>query len=87
MPQPSRVGTPSLLVRVGVACFALGLIAVAVVFGLFAAGAHDLPLWLNLAAMLAPVGFGLALVGLFRQARRPGQRRYVTSAAASEVAR
>lgn len=87
MPQPSRVGTPSLLVRVGVGCFALGLIAVVVVFGLFASGAHDLPLWLNLAAMLAPVGFGLALVGLFRQARRPGQRRSLSSATAAESAR
>jgi hypothetical protein len=53
-----------------VLCFAFGLIAVLVIFGMFAAGAHNLPLWLNLSAMLAPIGFGLALVGLFRQARR-----------------
>ncbi|HEY7812223.1 MAG TPA: hypothetical protein VIC62_03245 [Nakamurella sp.] len=86
MPQPSRVGTSSLLVRVGVGCFALGLIAVVVVFGLFASGAHDLPLWLNLAAMLAPVGFGLALVGLFRQARRPGPPRPLSSATAAGTA-
>jgi hypothetical protein len=65
-------------------CFALGLIAVLVVFGMFAAGAHDLPLWLNLGAMLAPVGFGLALLGLFRQARRSGRRR--AAAAAGSVA-
>ena len=67
-------GGAPVLVRAGVVLFALGLVAVAVVFALFAAGAHDLPLWLNLAAMLAPVGFGLALVGLFRQARRPAAR-------------
>ncbi len=72
MPQPA--GT-SILVRVGVVCFALGLLAVVAVFGMFAAGAHDLPLWLNLAAMLAPVGFGLALIGLFRQSRRSARRR------------
>ncbi|WP_420124007.1 hypothetical protein [Nakamurella sp.] len=68
-------GDAPLLVRAGVVLFALGLIAVVVIFALFASGAHDLPLWLNLAAMLAPVGFGLALVGLFRQARRSGKRR------------
>jgi hypothetical protein len=69
MRQPPAVGS-SVLVRVGGGCFVLGLLAVAVIFGMFAAGAHDLPLWLNLAAMLAPAGFGLALIGLFRQARR-----------------
>ncbi len=84
MPSSSGVRTSSLLVRLGVGCFALGLIAIAVVFGLFATGAHDLPLWLNLAAMLAPVGFGLALIGLFRQARRP--RRGLVAAAAAEPA-
>lgn len=72
--MPPRTGAP-VLVRVGGACFALGLVAVLVVFGMFAAGAHDLPLWLNLAAMLAPVGFGLALLGLFRQVRRSARRR------------
>ncbi len=71
-----------MLIRVGAVCFLLGMIAVAVVFGMFAAGAHDLPLWLNLAAMLAPIGFGLALFGLFRQARR-GRPRRVRAAAAS----
>jgi len=67
-------GSP-VLVRVGVLVFAVGLVAVGVIFALFAGGAHDLPLWLNLGAMLAPVGFGLALIGLFRQARRPGRGR------------
>ena len=52
-----------MLVRVGVLAFAVGLVAVGVIFALFAGGAHDLPLWLNLGAMLAPVGFGLALIG------------------------
>lgn len=66
--EPKAGASP--LVRAGVICFALGLVAVVVIFGMFAAGAHDLPLWLNVGAMLAPVGFGLALVGLFRQARR-----------------
>jgi ABC-type multidrug transport system permease subunit len=85
MPSPSGAGS-SPLVRGGVVCFALGLIAVAVVFGMFAAGAHDLPLWLNLAAMLSPVGFGLALIGLFRQARRSGRRRAAPTTPAGSTA-
>ena len=68
--REASVAGSSTLVRVGVAVFAMGLAAVAVIFVMFAAGVHDLPLWLNLAAMLAPAGFGLALLGLFRQARR-----------------
>lgn len=76
-----------MLVRVGVLVFALGLVAVAVIFAMFAAGAHDLPLWLNLGAMLAPVGFGLALLGLFRQARRSSRRRATTLPAAGGLAR
>ena len=36
---------------------------------LFATGSHDLPLWLNLVAMLAPVGFGIGLLGVYLEAR------------------
>ena len=49
--------------------FVIGLLAVAVIMVLFATGSHDLPLWLNLVAMLAPVGFGIGLVGIYREAR------------------
>lgn len=49
--------------------FVIGLIAVAVIMVLFATGSHDLPLWLNLTAMLAPVGFGVALIGIVLEAR------------------
>jgi hypothetical protein len=80
-------GRSPVLVRAGVLVFALGLLAVAVIFAMFAAGAHDLPLWLNLAAMLAPVGFGLALLGLFRQARQSSRRRAGAAPAASGLAR
>ena len=76
-----------MLIRVGVVVFALGLVAVAAIFAMFAAGAHDLPLWLNLAAMLAPIGFGLALIGLFRQARQSSRRRTGAAPAASGLAR
>jgi len=86
MRQPPAVGS-SVLVRAGGGCFVLGLLAVAVIFGMFAAGAHDLPLWLNLAAMLAPAGFGLALIGLFRQARRSRSGDAGTSSTAGRVPR
>ncbi len=49
--------------------FVIGLLAVGVIMVLFATGAHDLPLWLNLTAMLAPVGFGIGLFGIFMEAR------------------
>ena len=49
--------------------FGVGLVAVAVIMVLFGTGSTDLPLWLNLVAMLAPVGFGLGLVGVFGEAR------------------
>lgn len=47
----------------------MGLISVAVIMALFATGTHDLPLWLNLAAMLAPIGFGIGLIGIVLEAR------------------
>jgi hypothetical protein len=36
---------------------------------MFASGARDLPLWLNLLCLLAPVGLGLGLLGTYFQAR------------------
>jgi hypothetical protein len=62
------------LARVGFIVFGIGLLGVAVIMVAFATGAHDLPLWLNLVAMLAPVGFGIGLIGVYREARgsRPG---------------
>lgn len=49
--------------------FAIGLLAICADFILFAAGAHNLPLWLNLTAMLAPVGLGLGLIGVVKENR------------------
>ena len=50
--------------------FAVGLIAIFADFALFAAGSRNLPLWLNLTAMLAPVGLGLGLLGVVQENRR-----------------
>ncbi len=49
--------------------FAIGLVAIFADMILFAAGTRDLPLWVNLTAMLAPVGLGLGLLGVVRENR------------------
>ncbi len=51
------------------ALFAIGLLAIFTDMILFAAGTRDLPLWVNLTAMLAPVGLGLGLIGVVRENR------------------
>ena len=50
-------------------CFAIGVVAIFADFILFAAGSRDLPLWLNLTAMLAPVGLGIGLIGVVQENR------------------
>ena len=67
MRQAARPGDR--LVHTGLVLFAVGLICTLVTFGPFFFGADDRPLALNLGALLAPAGFGLALAGLVRQAR------------------
>ena len=57
------------LARIGFVVFGIGLLGVVVIMVLFATGSHDLPLWLNLVAMLAPIGFGIGLVGVYRESR------------------
>jgi hypothetical protein len=56
-------------VRAGLALFAAGLIFIAVDVIPWAAGDHDRPLWLNLACLLAPAGFALALGAALRAGR------------------
>ena len=59
------------LMRVGIGVFALGVLAVLVVFVLFAAGLKDLPLWLSLLAGVAtPLGILLGLIALVREHRK-----------------
>ena len=60
----------SLLMRAGIGLFSLGVLAIVVVFVLFAAGLSDLPLWLSLAAGVAtPAGLLLGLAALVKEAR------------------
>lgn len=59
------------------AMFGLGLLAVIAVFGLYAAGYSNLPLWLNLATVLTPLGLVTGVVTAVLRARRqttPGIR-------------
>jgi hypothetical protein len=65
--RPRRQSSP--LARIGFVVFGIGLLGVEVIMVAFATGSHDLPLWLNLVAMLAPVGFGIGLIGVYREAR------------------
>jgi len=65
--QDRRKAAP--LARIGMIVFAVGLIAIFADMILFAAGSRNLPLWLNLTAMLAPVGLGLGLLGVVRENR------------------
>jgi hypothetical protein len=80
--EPSLAGEPvtpggagrskspaSPLARIGFVVFGIGLLAVAVILVLFATGSTELPLWLNLVALLAPLGFGVGLLGVFLEAR------------------
>jgi len=62
-----RDGT--LLVRAGAAAFVTGLVFAAIVFVPFLVGVKNPPAALALGTMLAPIGFALAGVGLYRQAR------------------
>jgi hypothetical protein len=57
------------------ALFAVGTIAIAVDLALFASGERNLPLWLNLLCLLAPIGLGVGLFGVVREARRSAGRR------------
>lgn len=59
---------------VWVSLFGLGLLAVLGVFGLFATGYQDLPLWLNLATLLAPAGLIGGVITLIVRASRNARR-------------
>lgn len=55
--------------------FALGLLAILTDLVLFATGSRNLPVWLNVACMLAPVGLGVGLIGVVKEARAGGRAR------------
>ncbi len=49
--------------------FAIGGLAILADLALFASGQRNLPVWLNILCMLAPLGLGLGLIGVLREAR------------------
>ncbi|MDP9433441.1 MAG: hypothetical protein M3P91_12240 [Actinomycetota bacterium] len=65
------------LILAGSALFFLGMLALVADLVPFFLGHPDQPLWLNLLALLTPLGLGVALLGLLRQAlaRRRESRR------------
>lgn len=61
------------VLTVAMVLFTLGLLALAVAFGLFASGHRNLPLWLSLSIVLLPVGLAIGMVRSQRRAPRlPG---------------
>jgi hypothetical protein len=67
------VATPAprgALLPVAVALFAVGLLAVLSILVLFAAGRHDLPVWLPTVAMITPVGLAVGVAGAVAGGRR-----------------
>lgn len=59
--------------RAGIVLFAVGLVFVAIDVLPFLAGDRDTPLWLNLACLLAPLGFAVT-VGTALRGGRAEQR-------------
>jgi hypothetical protein len=57
------------LVRGGLVLFAVGLVFIAVDVLPFFADVHNRPLWLNLACLLAPLGFAVAVWAGLRAGR------------------
>lgn len=55
---------------VSMTLFGLGLLAIVLVFGFYAAGCEDLPVWLNLATLLAPLGLVIGVVAVVLNARK-----------------
>ena len=67
-PRERRPG--DLLVRLGAGIFAVGVVGILAILVPFLAGTRrDAPAGRDLLALLLPLGFGLALLGLFRSAR------------------
>ncbi len=71
-PESSRPG--SRLVPLGLVLFVLGLVVIVATFIGYAAGDDNRPLGQNLLCLLAPLGFGVALVGLIRNGRAEARR-------------
>jgi hypothetical protein len=61
------------LYKTAMVIFTIGLLAICVDAVIFVAGSRDIPLWLHLVTVLAPIGLGLGLAGTVLEARRDRQ--------------
>jgi len=57
------------MVRLGLTVFAVGLVFIAIDVLPFLAGDGETPLWLNMACLLAPIGFAIAVWSALRAGR------------------
>ena len=67
--MPRLSPPPSRAVRIGLALFVLGLVFILVDVTPFFVDDHNRPLWLNLACLLAPLGFAIAVWAGLRSGR------------------
>lgn len=74
-PPFDRAGPRDRLVAVGAVLFGIGLLATLITVVPLFIGSSRFPVAVYLVAMLGPVGFGLALLGLLRAARARRPRR------------
>lgn len=70
MAPPAPPTRPARGVQVGLVLCALGVLFLLVDVLPFFAGAHDRPLWLNLACLLLPLGLVVAVGSALRRGRR-----------------
>jgi hypothetical protein len=61
--------------KIGMICFFIGGLAILADLIIFASGNRNLPLWLNLLALLAPIGLGVGLLGVLLENRRAAKAR------------
>ena len=73
MPKAEATQQRSEILRAGVLLFVLGIVATTIDVVPFFFGAHDRPLWLNLACLAAPAGLIIAVVAAWRQGRADGR--------------
>ena len=70
LPAMASPSSRSAALPVSMALFTLGLIAIVSIFALYATGHENLPLWLNLATLLTPLGLIIGVVSTIASSRR-----------------
>lgn len=60
----------STVLPISLAMFGVGLLAIIVIFGLFATGHQDLPAWISVVALLCPAGLIFGVIATVARARR-----------------